>query len=690
MGRFLPFLLLFAILPGFAGTALSEEPGPGESLNAVSVSDLVENGGTEPVDPILAERMKHLGLIVPEEVKKRFEKLNREPPPPLLNSRDRFDWRELGGVTPVKDQGACGSCWDFAATGAFESAVLIADGDQWDLSEQQVLSCNWGHSSCAGGWMDSGYDLFMSYGAVEEPCMPYEADDEVPCYQPECPVAVTLDSVIDIQNNINAIKNALQTGPVSTTFMVYSDFHWDCYWHDPEEQVNHAVVIVGWDDRLCRTGGWIVKNSWSPLWGDQGYFYMPYRSCNIGAYTQLPIYGGPPPLRFNYPEGLPDFLGPAGGSAIRVEVTGSGEAPAPGTGMLWYDTGSGWQSIAMEEVSPNVYDAAFPAFDCQTVVSYFFSAETLTGQVVTDPRRAPSSSYSAYGFSYWSVLFSDDFESDKDWSVVSECSDGAWERAVPAGGDYRGDPPADYDGSGSCCVTDNETGDSDVDSGLTSLISPAFDLESTDAVVYYAYWFTNNYGSDPYNDYFKVYVSGNDGADWALVETIGPVSLDGWNRRSFRVGDFITPTDRVRVRFDASDLWSESVVEAAVDAVEVLAVECAEIPDVSIDIIPENPPVVVPAGGSFRFTGVLTNNLDVPTATDAWIMARVPGYGLIGPVLEVNDIPFAAGQVRTVPGITQRIPRAAPPGDYDYIAYCGDFPSSPQDSSSFVVTVTEP
>ncbi len=672
----------------FIPFTLTGEPQSGGTGSPPFQSSVTGYQNSGPVDPELAERMKHLGLIVPEEVKERFEILNRLPPPPLHNTRSRFDWRELGGVTPVKDQENCGSCWDFAATAAFESAVLINDGVEMDLSEQQALSCNWGGSDCDGGWMDRAYEVYIEYGAVEESCMPYEADDEVPCYQPECPVVVMLDSVIDIQNNINAIKNALQEGPVSTTFQVYSDFHWDCYWHEPEEQVNHAVTIVGWDDDICRTGGWIIKNSWGIMWGDQGYFYLPYRSCNIGSNSQLPFYGGPPALTIDFPEGLPDFIDPDGSTTVRVEVSPGSSDPVPDTGVLSCNTGTGWQSFAMDVVSPNVYDAVFPAMECGSVVSFYFSAEAEDGRVVTEPRLAPSNSFRTYCYALHTPVFEDDFETDSGWTVENECTDGEWERAVPVGGDYRGAPRADYDGSGTCFLTDNEFGDSDVDSGSTALISPVFDLSGGDALVFSAVWFTNNYGSYPYSDYLRLWVTANDGEDWTLAKTFGAVSLDGWNRYSFRVGKYIDPTELVRIKFVAGDHGGDSVVEAGIDAVEVVMVGCEELPGVSVVIVPDEPPVIVPAGGSFRFTGTLTNNLAEPTTTDSWIMVRIPGYGMYGPVLQVNDLPFAAGQERVIQGIRQHIPRAAPPGDYDYIAYCGEFPGNPADSSSFVVTVT--
>ena len=289
-------------------------------------SALIKADSPEKSGLTFEERLQHLGLNIPDEVKKRFEELDKLPPPMLLNTEEYFDWRTMRGVTPVKDQGNCGSCWDFAATGAFESSILIADGVEWDLSEQQVLSCNTGGSSCSGGWMEDAYDLFMDYGAVEESCMPYEADDTVPCTQEDCVPMAHLLGFEDIPNNVNSIKNALLNGPVSTTFMVYSDFYWDCYWHEPADELNHAVVIVGWDDDMCGgQGGWIVKNSWGTGWGDEGFFYMPYNSCGIGRYTQRPLFeGGVPELSYS-----PDSISlsvPRHESEIRtVEISNLGD-----------------------------------------------------------------------------------------------------------------------------------------------------------------------------------------------------------------------------------------------------------------------------------------------------------------------------------------------------------------------------
>jgi C1A family cysteine protease len=336
-------------------------------------------GQTSMMNLSLEERHQRLGVIVPDDVKQKFAALDTLPPPMLLDTQSYFDWRDLGGVTPVKDQQQCGSCWDFAATGAFESAIKIVDGVTYDLSEQQVLSCNTGHSSCDGGWMSDAYELFMNFGAVGESCMPYGANDGIPCTQDQCTVLAALTWYEDIPNNVNAIKNALIYGPLSTTFTVYDDFYGyrsGCYEHSGGDPINHAVVIVGWDDDMCDgQGAWIVKNSWGEGWGMHGYFYIKYGSAGIGSYTQKPIYreGGIPELAYN-PDSFSVIL-PANGfrnEVLNLQNVGSGDlryniiaAPPGGQdafGYSWRDSDSSggpiydWKDISRIGQEITFYD----------------------------------------------------------------------------------------------------------------------------------------------------------------------------------------------------------------------------------------------------------------------------------------------------------------------------------------------
>ncbi|MBD3234393.1 MAG: T9SS type A sorting domain-containing protein [candidate division Zixibacteria bacterium] len=112
--------------------------------------------------------------------------------------------------------------------------------------------------------------------------------------------------------------------------------------------------------------------------------------------------------------------------------------------------------------------------------------------------------------------------------------------------------------------------------------------------------------------------------------------------------------------------------------------------DLSIDIIPDNPPITVPQGGSFSYTGILTNNTNQSQTADVWLMLNVPGIGEYGPISRYNNVSLSAGETITLEGITQFVPNYAPLGEYDYIARCGDYPSTIIDQESFMFTVVAP
>jgi len=106
-----------------------------------------------------------------------------------------------------------------------------------------------------------------------------------------------------------------------------------------------------------------------------------------------------------------------------------------------------------------------------------------------------------------------------------------------------------------------------------------------------------------------------------------------------------------------------------------------------INMIPDNSPVQVPAGGSFGYTGILINGTNQPQSADVWVMVNVPGYGIFGPIQQLNNVTLAALDTLTVHA-SQAVPGYAPIGPYFYIAYCGDYPSTKNDSAFFQFTVT--
>lgn len=279
-------------------------------------------------------------------------------------------------------------------------------------------------------------------------------------------------------------------------------------------------------------------------------------------------------LAFEYPDGRPEQVLPAGGTIMRVRVvTASGSAQhQPGTGVLHVDRGSGFESFPMNDLGNDLYEAVFPEAPCGTVVEYYVSAETTAGNEHTDPPNAPTTTFAALSAADLIITFEDDFETNQGWAVENiNLTDGAWQRGDPAGDGSRGDPTADFDGSGQCFVTDNASGNSDVDGGPTRLISPVFDLGTQpEAAVSYARWFWNDDGDI---DRLDVHISNNNGTTWTLVESVGHTGAQ-WVPHQFRIADFIAPTAQMKLRFSATDNPNDSVTEAGLDAFAIHTLVC--------------------------------------------------------------------------------------------------------------------
>lgn len=169
------------------------------------------------------------------------------------------------------------------------------------------------------------------------------------------------------------------------------------------------------------------------------------------------------------------------------------------------------------------------------------------------------------------VLLEDPAESGVDWSVVNEnLQTGAWtsEPEVPIGGGLRNDPAEDFDGSGKCFLTENAPGNTDVDGGPTRLISRAFDVTITaDPYLGFAAWL-NSGGADT----MDIDISGDDGATWVPLDVMS--DTDGWELMTYRVSDAITPTANTRLRFSIEDAGGASIVEAGIDALRIVEVDC--------------------------------------------------------------------------------------------------------------------
>ena len=281
---------------------------------------------------------------------------------------------------------------------------------------------------------------------------------------------------------------------------------------------------------------------------------------------------------------IPESMDPNMASIFRIQIDPRQDNVMLGSVKMNYRmSNSGpFQTVTMTPDGLNTWNVQLPGAGCDESPEFFFEAMGQTAGMVTMPSAGSSA---PYGFFIGNAIvsFSDDFNTDKGWSVSGDAADGGWTRGIPVNCN-RGDPTADADGSGSCFVTDNSNngGDcnSDVDNGSTTLLSPIFDASgSVDTIVSYARWHSNNYGDNPGTDPMIVQISNDAGLSWSPLETVGPTgegTTGGWTNVSLRVADYIDGTSQMRVRFTVSDLGdTQSVVESGVDGFTVEYIECA-------------------------------------------------------------------------------------------------------------------
>ncbi len=261
-----------------------------------------------------------------------------------------------------------------------------------------------------------------------------------------------------------------------------------------------------------------------------------------------------------------------------------------GSGQVHYNAGKGWKSAPLTNLGGGNYRATLPALPCGLEVPYYASALASDGSTWTTPNLAAGLTYLSLSANGQATALSQNMESNQGWTGGApgdDASTGIWERGDPLGtGAQPEDDHTSGGGNTDCWYTGQGPsggglGDNDVDGGITTLLSPVMNLKGlSEPNISYWRWYVNSpANAGDADDIFLIDISNDGGNSWTNVETLDPTVFEqvgDWIHTSFRVSDFIQPTNSMQMRFIASDTNNGSIVEAAIDDFAVTETQCAD------------------------------------------------------------------------------------------------------------------
>ena len=319
--------------------------------------------------------------------------------------------------TSIKNQGSCGGCWAFATAGVLENALYLSDPTLLhDLSEQYLISCNSEGWSCDGGYVAFPYYIDRKVsppetdaGAVYEADFPYTAQNTAcgsvahPHHEKAASWTWAVTSGGTVEQRVAILKQALlDHGPLWTTVCADAALQtWTpsagVFHGSGCTDVNHAVVLVGWDDG-GGAGYWIVRNSWGARWGDQGYFRIAWGANAIAsnaAYVVLQGTNQPPLASAGAAQAVDE------GTAVSLNGSASSDADGSIQGYSWVQTSGAAVTLSGAGTARPTFTA--PAVSSSTVLAFRLTvrddrgAESSAGTTVTVQDVPPPTSLASGG-----------------------------------------------------------------------------------------------------------------------------------------------------------------------------------------------------------------------------------------------------------------------------------------------------
>ena len=283
----------------------------GEAVHAVFGNNTLVNN-TFNKDILVLNDTNYIFVVAENSMK--FELINNTIN--VTNIPARFDLRDWGWVTPVKNQGSMGSCWVFGAIAALESSLLKATGITYDLSENNLQNSMLAYSKYGddniteAGLPDQDLTYLLSWLGP----LPSEFDtyDELGKLSPEIisdknihiQDVMILKPTKDLKDNDIYKKAIMKYGAVNIAYYAcneapYYNEKTHAQYRNNTTEANHQVALVGWDDNFSKEkflitppgdGAWIIKNSWDTTWGENGYAYISYYDLSILKDQKQPVF----------------------------------------------------------------------------------------------------------------------------------------------------------------------------------------------------------------------------------------------------------------------------------------------------------------------------------------------------------------------------------------------------------------